>query len=171
MLDCFEVALGRSRESGKATAEVYAPFVEFFRGFADQCHHCKEEDRLFPELEKQGIPRAGGPIECMLEEHRIGRAHVKAISEAIEAADGGDEAAINRILDKGDSFLDLLRLHINKEDKVLFEMADQLVQGSSLAQLTRGYAEAESTPEYSETAKRCMAIADRLIEMYTPAKA
>ena len=36
--------------------------IEFIRGFADQCHHCKEEQVLFPALEAHGIPtrrRAG----------------------------------------------------------------------------------------------------------------
>lgn len=36
--------------------------VEFLRVFADQCHHGKEEDVLFPALERAGIAREGGPI-------------------------------------------------------------------------------------------------------------
>ena len=135
ILDCFEVALANSRKSGQASAKVFAPFVEFFTGFADRCHHCKEEDRLFPQLEKHGIPRDGGPIGCKLHDHTLARAHVKAISEAIAAADAGDENGVHQIVTEGEAFIDLLRSHIAKEDNVLFEMADQVVQGSSLIQL------------------------------------
>lgn len=36
--------------------------LDFLKGFVDRCHHGKEEDVLFPELEKHGVPRSGGPI-------------------------------------------------------------------------------------------------------------
>jgi hemerythrin-like domain-containing protein len=35
--------------------------VEFLQIFADRCHHGKEEDLLFPELEKVGFPEKRGP--------------------------------------------------------------------------------------------------------------
>ena len=55
VLDCFEIALDRARRDGRVSSQVFDPFVEFFRGFADRCHHCKEEDRLFPCLERCGM--------------------------------------------------------------------------------------------------------------------
>ncbi len=73
VLDRFEIALALSEESGEVPRATYQPFLEFFRGFADLCHHCKEEDRLFPVLEKNGVPREGGPIGVMLYEHQLGR--------------------------------------------------------------------------------------------------
>jgi hemerythrin-like domain-containing protein len=51
--------------------------VEFIRTFADKCHHGKEEQRLFPMMEKYGIPREGGPIGVMIEEHKLGRNYIK----------------------------------------------------------------------------------------------
>jgi hemerythrin-like domain-containing protein len=66
VLDCFDLALQQARAGGTASREVFEPFLEFFRGFADKCHHCKEEDRLFPCMEARGIPREGGPIGVML---------------------------------------------------------------------------------------------------------
>ncbi len=166
VLGCFEVALARSRESGQASAEMFAPFVEFFEGFADRCHHCKEEDRLFPQLEKHGIPRDGGPIGVMLHEHTLARAHVKAISESIAAADTGDQNALQQIVTEGEALIDLLRNHIAKEDNVLFEMADQVIQGSSLAQLTCAYAQAES--ENADTNRRCLDLAEQLLRDFPP---
>lgn len=171
VLDCFEAALARSRESGRVTTEVFSPFAEFFRGYADRCHHCKEEDRLFPELERQGVPREGGPIGCMLQEHMLGRAHVKAIGDALEAADRGDQSAAQRVYREGDAYIDLLRNHIAKEDRVLFEMADQAVRGADLARLTAAYAEAEADPAYTGTFRRCRDIAERLIKTYAPSEA
>jgi hemerythrin-like domain-containing protein len=40
--------------------------------YADRQHHVKEEDLLFLELEKKGMPRDGGPVGVMLMEHQFG---------------------------------------------------------------------------------------------------
>jgi hemerythrin-like domain-containing protein len=166
VLDCFEIALGHARDSGRITREVFDPFVEFFRGFADKCHHCKEEDRLFPRMEQKGIPREGGPIGVMLLEHRQGRMHVGAIADSLPAADSGDPAAIETVHEHGGKFVELLRAHIDKEDHCLFGMAEQLIQGADLADLTGAYRDAEGEPGYGDTFSRCRAIADRLAETY-----
>jgi hemerythrin-like domain-containing protein len=39
-----------------------------------QWHHGKEEEILFPLLEKKGIPADGGPLGVMLMEHGRARA-------------------------------------------------------------------------------------------------
>lgn len=171
ILDCFEIAIERAREADRAPAEVFAPFVAFFVGYADKCHHCKEEARLFPQLERQGVSREGGPIGCMLREHEQGRAHMKVIADAIEPADRGDENAMMRIFYEGDRYIELLRNHIAKEDGVLFRMADEVVQGTHLTQLKAGYTEVEADPDYAKTLTRCRAIAEKLIQIYTPAEA
>ncbi len=41
--------------------EFFPKVVDFIRNFADRCHHGKEEDNLFPAMEKRGIPRQAGP--------------------------------------------------------------------------------------------------------------
>ncbi len=166
VLDCFDVALSRSRETGEVRREVFGPFVEFFRGFADKCHHCKEEDRLFPVLEDNGIPREGGPIGVMLYEHEQGRMMVTEMANRLDAADSGDEHAGKTLLDYGQTFLAMLRQHIEKEDHVLFGMADQVTQGEDLSQLLAAYREAEGEDGYGSTYSRCWIIAERLAETY-----
>ena len=166
VLDCFDITLRRSRDTGEVTREVYEPFVEFFRGFADKYHHCKEEDRLFPRMEQRGIPREGGPIGVMLYEHQQGRMHVRTIFENLEAADRGNKDAIQTILEHGQEYLDLLRSHIDKEDHCLFGMAEQVIKGADLADLTQAYDDAESGSDYRETVTRCQAIADDLAKAY-----
>jgi hemerythrin-like domain-containing protein len=166
VLDCFDIALQQARTSGTARREVFEPFIEFFRGFADKCHHCKEEDRLFPCMEQKGIPREGGPICVMLLEHQQGRQRVRAMADDLESADGGDTVSIERVLDQGQAFLELLRGHINKENNILFNMADQLILDSDLAQLAESYETAENEPGYQSTFGSCRDIADRLMGLY-----
>lgn len=170
VLDCFEIALHAAQDSQRVTRAVFEPFVEFFRGFADRCHHCKEEDRLFPCLESEGVPREGGPIGVMLTEHQRARTHVRAMREHLDAADAGDSGAVHTILEHGGNYLQLLRAHIAKEDHCLFAMADQLIQGAGLTDLTNAYRDAEGEPEYCATLKRCRAIADELTQNYSVAE-
>ena len=42
-----------------------SPLVEYVEG----CHNQKEEQYLFPLIESRGIPRQGGPLAVMLDEH------------------------------------------------------------------------------------------------------
>lgn len=113
--------------------------VRFLRLFADACHHGKEEDLLFPELESVGMPRSSGPIAVMLDEHRRGRAMVSAMARTLEAAGQGNGEARERFMDAAYAYLNLIRGHILKEDNVLFNMADQMVEGSACQRLCQAY--------------------------------
>ncbi len=165
MIDCFELAI-KEAELGDISNDDLLSIVDFFQGFADTCHHCKEEDQLFPTLEQHGIPREGGPIGVMIHEHGIARRLVKAMAEQLEAHIVGDVSAMEHFIDHGRQYIDLMRGHIGKENPILFGMADQVVHGEALDALTKAYEEAASEDNYCETMKRCMAIADRLIEVY-----
>ncbi len=119
------VALDRAVErlelGEEVPREILEKAVDFIRGFADGCHHQKEEDILFPYLEKKGLTRDQGPVAVMLAEHDVGREHVRGMSEAIEA--GAHQAFVAHAR----AYLELLGDHIAKEDSVLFPMADQMM--------------------------------------------
>jgi hemerythrin-like domain-containing protein len=166
VLECFGIAVGRARAEQQLDQNVFASFIEFFRGFADRCHHCKEEDRLFPCLERCGMSREEGPIRVMLDEHQQGRAHIAAIAAALPAAATGDAVALQSLVEEGRRFTELLRHHIMKEDHVLFNMADAAVQGPSRTQLFNEYAQAEESSGYRTTLDSCYEVAARLCGDY-----
>lgn len=124
MMDILEEICKRFQAGEKVNAEHLGQTVEFFKTFADKCHHAKEEDLLFPEMEKAGIPREGGPIGCMLSEHDQGRALVKELSVAIMRYKIGEKTT-DQIVENSNKYIGLLRQHIDKEDNVLYMMADQ----------------------------------------------
>jgi hemerythrin-like domain-containing protein len=163
VLSGFESALITARESRSVARTVFDPFIEFFRGFADRCHHGKEEEKLFPCLQRCGMPGDCGPIAVMLEEHRQGRFHVRSMADGLAAAETGDAAALDAFLQHGFAFLQLLRDHIGKEDHVLFQIADEIVQGETLSQLTSSYHDVEQDRDYEQTYRQCRGIADRLV--------
>jgi len=114
-------------EAGAAPDRAYfEKAVQFLRTFADQCHHGKEENLLFKTMVDRGFPRQAGPIAVMLYEHETGRSFIRGIAEGA-AALGTDPGAAKRIIENGRGYIGLLRAHINKENNILFPMADNVL--------------------------------------------
>jgi hemerythrin-like domain-containing protein len=113
-------------DTGKLHVEKLGKILDFFRVFVDRCHHGKEEEYFFPTMEKRGIPADKGPIPVMLHEHVGGRNAVKAISEALERANQGNAASTEAVATHLAILDEHLRSHIDKENEVLFPMADKV---------------------------------------------
>ena len=69
VLNCLEKMAAQAEKTGTLDKVSATDAVNFFRTFADQCHHGKEEAHLFPAMEAKGFPRQGGPTGVMLHEH------------------------------------------------------------------------------------------------------
>jgi len=113
--------------------------VDFFRHFADACHHFKEEKVLFPAMEEHGVPGDGGPIGMMLMEHEEGRSFVRAMLAAISLIESKQEAATGSLLKGAEAYIRLLREHIQKEDEILFPMADGVIPEDEQRQLVKRF--------------------------------
>jgi hemerythrin-like domain-containing protein len=123
--DAAEREAQSMRAAGAADAERVAKMVDFFRTFADHCHHAKEEEHLFVMMGERGFPRDFGPVGMMLHEHKQSRANVKAVADNVAAAAAGDAAALSAVAENLLAYASLLRAHIYKEDNILYPMANQ----------------------------------------------
>jgi len=114
-------------DSGAAVERYFfSEAIAFVREFTDRVHHQKEETILFPRMVAAGLPKEGGPIAVMLEEHEIGRSHVRAMSESLDKAIQGDAGARRSLIDAARSYVSLVRGHIQKENNILFPMAEHI---------------------------------------------
>jgi len=118
--------------------------VEFLRVFADKCHHGKEEDLLFPEMEKAGVPKEGGPIGVMLAEHQQGRGFIRGMGEALDRWKKGDPEALPTYAENARSYIALLTQHISKEEKVLFPMGEKALSKKTQKELVEGFEKIEA---------------------------
>ncbi len=100
---------------------------DFIKGFADGCHHKKEEDVLFPTMIAAGVPAKSGPVAVMLAEHEAGREYVRAMRSAAQRLENGDENARGELFAAVSGYVQLLRDHINKEDHILFPLAGRVI--------------------------------------------
>jgi len=105
--------------------------LEFLKVFVDTCHHAKEEDHLFPAMVRAGVPKEGGPIGAMLQEHRAGRDFVRGMGEALAGVARGDGPAVGRFVRNARGYRELLLAHIDKEDNVLYPMAEGVLPAGS----------------------------------------
>lgn len=84
-------------------------------------HHQREEDVLFPELEKRNIT---GPTRIMRMEHEDLRARKKVLRETSELAPSLDFALCKSLIDETSKYLVFqLRDHIYKENYILYPTA------------------------------------------------
>jgi hemerythrin-like domain-containing protein len=132
-----------AEKPGLGSAETWEKAIDFIRNFADKCHHLKEEQILFPALEEHGIPRDGGPVGMMLLEHEEGRALVRAMAEALPRA-GVDPKVEAALKQNARAYLRLLREHIQKEDEILFKIAEDVLTPEEQKKLAREFAQHEA---------------------------
>ncbi|MHC5109572.1 MAG: hemerythrin domain-containing protein [Planctomycetota bacterium] len=151
----------RSRNSGPFDVKIMRKCVDFFQNFADACHHAKEEDLLFPALEERGIPRESGPIGVMLAEHRMAR---QLTAEMSDALDGFQDTAADRDAFHGPAiaYAALLVDHIFKEDNVLFNMGDRVLQPADQESLCRKFCEVGCRKFSGRTKEELTSMADEI---------
>ncbi len=144
VLDAAEREAQSIQSTGKVNAERVEKMLEFLGEFADRCHHAKEEELLFVRMEERGVPREGGPLGHMLAEHEEGRAKVRAIRQWLSKAANGDSEAVENIRTNLSAYVGLLRAHIDKEDNVLYQMADQVFSANDQRELEEAFERVEA---------------------------
>jgi hemerythrin-like domain-containing protein len=112
----------------KISHEKVEEFLHFTETFAEP-HHQKEEQVLFPALEKKGIPNEGGPIGMMLLEHATKRDYLAKMREALQ------ENNESKLKENTQAMIFLLRDHIYKEDNILYPCAQDALTKEELTNL------------------------------------
>lgn len=95
--------------------------VDFFKTYADRCHHGKEEDILFKKLSTKNLKKQHQTImNELIEEHAYARKTVNKLKETNTKYRQGNKKAIMEINDLLKELSTLYPKHIQKEDKHFF---------------------------------------------------
>jgi hemerythrin-like domain-containing protein len=138
--------------------------TDFIKGFADGCHHKKEEGVLFPSMATYGVPIEGGPIGVMLAEHERGRLFTRNLRLAAERLEAGDQTAKQDVIANARGYAMLLRQHIMKEDNILFPMADRVLPPSEHEKVANGFDRVEHEETGEGIHEKYLALVDKLAE-------
>jgi hemerythrin-like domain-containing protein len=149
----------RARLEGAAPAPDGPRFIRFFRLYAAQFHHAREEDTLFVALrERANLPDAG-PLATLRDDHHRNAVLVDRI-EALLAVDplGPDDA---RALDRlATEYSHALWHHIDAEDSVLFPESEARLRKSGVLELP--------SRDMTGEEREAQAIGEDLVRRYPP---
>lgn len=146
-------------------------FIEFFKLFADKKHHGKEEDLLFPAMIDHGFSREVGPIHCMLADHENNRALTRQMVEAAAQYRAGDKEAGLRFAGTATQYIQVLREHIQKENLVLFSMAENCIPTDEEPELLAKFNNVDRNQIGDPEIKRLLDLRDSLVQQFCAAVA
>lgn len=162
VLTALESAAKRLERGEAVRPGFFIDAADFIKGFADGCHHRKEEGVLFKAMIAGGMPSEGGPISVMLSEHELGRAYTRAMREAAVKLEAGDPLARSAVVFDACSYVDLLRQHIAKEDSVLFPLASRVIRAAAQDKVTEDFEQVEHEETGEGVHEKYLALAEKL---------
>ncbi|HJN57235.1 MAG: hemerythrin domain-containing protein [Candidatus Woesearchaeota archaeon] len=144
-------ALEQKKELDK---DFFEKAIDFIRNFADKFHHAKEEDILFIELCKDEVQMHCNPIPQMLHEHDLGRNFVKGMEQGL------NENNKAKVIENARGYIQLLQEHIDKEDNILYPMADEALNPEIQKTILEKFKQAEHKRFTEGTKEKYIALAD-----------
>lgn len=133
----------RLKAGAEIPAEALSQALEFVQNYADRYHHFREEEYLFPALKQCGFEE-GGAVPFLLEEHAHERELLAELEFAVEEYRYGDSNAVQRFIEITGRYCKHLIGHMQKEDSLLFRMAEDLLDEDAKDQLMRNLARGDA---------------------------
>jgi len=162
VLNTLESAAQAVENGSQVRPSFFLDAADFIKGFADGCHHHKEEGVLFKMMTSHGLPEGGGPVGVMLHEHELAREYTRGMRAAAEKWEQGDASARAEVVKNARDYVALLRQHILKEDQVLFPMADRVIPPGDYPAVMVGFEHVEHEETGDGIHEKYLALADRL---------
>ena len=166
VLNCLEKILEQCTTEKKLDTKSAKQAIEFFRSYADRCHHGKEEAHLFPVMQANGFSGGCSPVVVMLREHELGRLYIQGMDAVIEPAAAGDPESLKWFIQHGQSYLNLLKEHIRKEDICLFPAANHRLAEKDQQQLLAAFEKDEAEEIKQGTHATYLKIANELADRF-----
>ncbi len=121
MIARIDEEAARLKKGGQLDPGFIDAAVDFIHTYADHCHHGKEEDILFRELETRILsPELVLLMDELIADHKYGRIQVAKLVEAKDRYLAGDGSAQTEAMECLIDLADFYPKHIEKEDKHFF---------------------------------------------------
>jgi hemerythrin-like domain-containing protein len=139
VLTVLESQLAGANEGLPFNTRVLRGCLDFLRGFADKCHHGKEESALFPLLASKNPVLESGPVKVLTGEHEAGRHLLRELESALPGIETRDARAVGKASRAIELYTRMLRRHIAKENGIVFVLARSLLSDDDVEALERRF--------------------------------
>ncbi len=112
--------------------------IVFFRNYADKYHHAKEEDILFPEMNKKNEILSDGVIKEMFDNHENFREHLLQVELFLK--DNEFKMAFSEF----EKYASALKDHIAVENEEVFQIAETLFDERELEKIYFKFMDSDS---------------------------
>jgi len=163
VLDCLEEAAECLDSGDDVSPEFFLDAADFVACFADKCHHAKEEGILFVAMTARDMSQDSGPVAVMLREHDEGRHYTDAFRSAAEQMKTGDASAAADVVRNVFDYVNLLREHIDKENNVLYPMAEQIIPADTMQQVDEDFQRIIAEDAKNGVPAKYKALAEKLV--------
>jgi hemerythrin-like domain-containing protein len=138
VLNCLEELTDRAVLEDVLDPEATEQALQFLRGFVDGCHRSKEEQHLFPLLERKGL--FAHPIAAeVLAEHAEGRQLLEEMTRHLARAKAGNGQAVRHFAHVARRYVHLLRQHIYHEDHGILPLVERALSEQEDAMLVEAF--------------------------------
>jgi len=162
VIQVLETAAQRLQAGQPVRPGFFLEAADFIKGFADGCHHKKEEGVLFQAMETFGLSPTSGPIATMLFEHEQGRVYTSGMRQAALRLEAGETGAVEEVVRNVLGYAGLLRQHIQKEDTVLFPLAQRILPADAQTAVAEGFDHVEHEETGAGVHEKYLALAESL---------
>jgi hemerythrin-like domain-containing protein len=143
-------------------SEFFTETTDFIIGFADCCHHRKEEAVLFKAMSESGDEQGNNMVTAMLHEHELARSYTQALCQAADRMKDGDRSAVADIVYHSRHYAALLRNHIAMEDKFVFPLSSQILQPEQLDEINQTLEKYSQEESANGTKEKFLALIEKL---------
>jgi hemerythrin-like domain-containing protein len=134
-------AMGQKAGSGEMPPrQDLQDVLRFLKTFADDHHQAREEAILFPVLMRACDCEQTPSIKHMVFEHNQERSLINGLEDSLQTSNAPDCAYYAKRLG------DILRVHIYKEDHILFELVEKKLSAKEDAEVVAGFEQMALSP-------------------------
>ncbi len=126
------------QKTGTVDPEHIAKFHDFFKNFADRCHHAKEEDELFPVVRAMNVDPV--IIDLLIKEHEEGRILLGGIENSLASlTDKGTEPDTEALARYIFEYAQLMHRHIRTENEYLWPRVSRQLSAPQKEALAKAF--------------------------------
>lgn len=138
-------ALAKLERGEPLSPEFLQDAADFAETYIGGCHHAKEEQILFQELQHKRLPcEVAALSETLTQEHAVTGQIVQAIREYGPVALAGDEDALEVVRRALRGISQVYPRHIEREEKLLFVPVMRLFSDAEIRLMTRRFRELDA---------------------------